>query len=308
MLDEARHKAELLKELLDRSNAEQRVKTSVDGLLDALPEQISDLDEYRLRSRFRSIEADARAYLNNEAELVPDAVASLVDLSETLKDLQSFYPALRNMEAEVEAIEIPIAQIDDALDLDDSVVRAADGVSEAVDSPVSDDGQEMEIAAKQEATFDERDQRANERQKEEMSSLDQELVDTKIRAANLELRSDFNRLETKFEYQAATLTEVRNLIYGVIGTVIVSAIAIVAIFVSLQFGMYAVEEEGFGRGISARDQISREFNPIKNDISEIRASIESINERSSENAELISSTRNILEELTDEQRKALREQ
>ena len=162
MLDEARHKAVLLKERLDRSNAEQRVKTSVDGLLDALPEQISDLDEYRLRSRFRSIEADARAYEHDEAELFPDAVAALIDLSETLRDLQGFYPNLRNMEAEVEAIEIPIAQIDDALDLADTVVDAVDAVPEAVDDSVSDAVHEMGKVPREQATASVRQKRAAE--------------------------------------------------------------------------------------------------------------------------------------------------
>ena len=162
MLDEARRKAELLKERLDRSNAAQRVKTSINGLLDALPEQISDLDEYRLRSRFRSVEADARAYVNDEAELVPDAVASLLDLSDTLKDLQSFYPALRNMEAEVEAIEIPIAQIDEALDIADTVVNAVDEVPEAVDASVSEAAHQMGELPREQAAASVRQKRAAE--------------------------------------------------------------------------------------------------------------------------------------------------
>ena len=162
VLDEARHKAALLKERLHRSNAEQRVKASVEGLLDALPEQISDLDEYRLRSRFRSIEADALAYVNDEAELFPDAVAALVDLSETVKDLQSFYPALRNMEAEVLLFDIPPNRIDETLDRADEIAAAVDEFPELADASTPEALQESGAIPREEAATDVRQKRTAE--------------------------------------------------------------------------------------------------------------------------------------------------
>ena len=162
ILDETRRKALELQERVDHSNAPLRVKRSVDGLLAVLPEDVTDLNEHLLRSRFRSIESDAKAYAEDEAELFPDAVAQLIDVSETLKDLQSFYPNLRDMEAEISAIDIRPDQIDQALDLADSVVAAVDEVPDAIDAALPEAMRQLAQIPREEAAISVRQKRAAE--------------------------------------------------------------------------------------------------------------------------------------------------
>ncbi|MEH0069764.1 hypothetical protein V6L77_04570 [Pannonibacter sp. Pt2-lr] len=107
-LSEAREKTQELADRLKRANAPGRVMRSVTRLLDSLPEQISDLNPALLRSRSRSLEADAIAYgaAGAEAELFPDAVSELLDVVGTLNDLQGCFPAIAEVERNIAAIDI----------------------------------------------------------------------------------------------------------------------------------------------------------------------------------------------------------
>lgn len=107
-LSEAREKAQELADRLKRANAPGRLVRSVTRLLEALPEHVSDLNPALLRSRSRSLEADAIAYgaAGAEAELFPDAVSELLDVVGILNDLQGCFPAIAEVERNIAAIDI----------------------------------------------------------------------------------------------------------------------------------------------------------------------------------------------------------
>ncbi|WP_223477216.1 hypothetical protein [Oricola indica] len=112
LLEEVREKATELAQRLGRANASPRVTASVGKLLGALPSDLSGIRPGVLRSRSRSIEADAAAFSRNEEELFPDAVAGMVDLSDTLRDLLGCFPVVRDIEAEVLALDLAGADLD----------------------------------------------------------------------------------------------------------------------------------------------------------------------------------------------------
>lgn len=135
LLDETRRKAESLAERLERSNADKRVLTSVQGLLSVLPENVADLRPALLRSRARSVEADAQAYSSpgdEEHFLYPDALAALIDLSETARDLQGYFPSLRELEAEITALAIEPSEVEVVKARLDEIVDEAAGRPEVV--------------------------------------------------------------------------------------------------------------------------------------------------------------------------------
>lgn len=135
LLDETRRKAGSLAERLERSNADKRVLTSVQGLISVLPENVADLRPALLRSRARSVEADAQAYSSpgdEEQFLYPDALAALIDLSETARDLQGYFPSLRELEAEITALAIEPAAVEVVKARLDEIVDEAAGHPEVV--------------------------------------------------------------------------------------------------------------------------------------------------------------------------------
>jgi hypothetical protein len=135
LLDDIRRKALSLAERLERSNAEKRVRDSIQSLIDVLSERVADLRPGLLRSRSRSIEADAVAYADaiDERELFPDAVAALTDLSETLRDLQGCFPQLREIEAEIMALDIDPAKAEEVKTNLDKIVDAVSDNENVVD-------------------------------------------------------------------------------------------------------------------------------------------------------------------------------
>ncbi|MVA17700.1 hypothetical protein GOZ94_01905 [Agrobacterium vitis] len=107
-LIEVIEKALEFRERLEQVNADPRIKRSVDRLLAVLPQQFDALNPALMRSKTRSLEAIALAYASAgaEAELFPDAVAELLDLVGTLKDLQGSFPQIADVERNTVAIEI----------------------------------------------------------------------------------------------------------------------------------------------------------------------------------------------------------
>nr|WP_321443846.1 hypothetical protein [uncultured Cohaesibacter sp.] len=99
-LEEARQKSLALKERLARSNADPLVCASIEALFSALPENLSDLNPYSLRSKSHGLQAAATAFATDqgERELFEGAIAALIDLSETVQDLQTFYPSILEMD------------------------------------------------------------------------------------------------------------------------------------------------------------------------------------------------------------------
>lgn len=140
LLDETRRKAEVLSERLERSNADPHVHHSVDGLLDVLPAAVGSLRPGLLLSRARSIEAIAVAYANSDdaQELFPEVVAQVLDLSETVRDLQGCLPEIREIEAERLALEIDPRNVDEIGHHLDTIVEAAVADEEVVDESAKD--------------------------------------------------------------------------------------------------------------------------------------------------------------------------
>ncbi|WP_197435959.1 hypothetical protein, partial [Agrobacterium vitis] len=99
-LSDAVEKAQELRERLEQANANPSVKRSVDRLLAVLPTHLDALNPALMRSKTRSLEASALAYASAgaEAELFPDAVAELLALVGTLKDLQGCFPQIADVE------------------------------------------------------------------------------------------------------------------------------------------------------------------------------------------------------------------
>ncbi|WP_417676758.1 hypothetical protein [Roseibium sp.] len=164
-LDEARRKAQMLAERLLRSNAERRVVDSVNGLFDVLTENIKDLRPQLVRSRARSVEADAQAYSkpqDEERELFPDAVAALIDLSETVKDLQGCYPQLRNLEAEITALDLDPSRVNEVKDKLDEIVEAASEQEQVLDQSAIYALHTMEALAGESASPDVKQKRVAE--------------------------------------------------------------------------------------------------------------------------------------------------
>ncbi len=89
-------------ERFSMSNAPVRVRNSLERLLAALGEGLSDVQPGVLLMRFRTIEADILAYSSpsGRLELGEDALASLADLSASIEDLMACYPELTILEAE----------------------------------------------------------------------------------------------------------------------------------------------------------------------------------------------------------------
>lgn len=107
-LDEVRVKALDLRDRLAMTNAAQRVRKSLDGVITILPEQATDLRPGLLRSRARSVHADAMAYAGQfqDGELPVDATAMIIDLSGGLRDLEGCFPELRDIEREIAALNL----------------------------------------------------------------------------------------------------------------------------------------------------------------------------------------------------------
>lgn len=107
-LKEAIEKAQEFRQRLEQANADPRVKRSVERLLLALPHQFEALNPALVRSKTRPLEASAASYIaaGAEAELSPTAVADLLDLVGTLKDLQGCFPQIADVERNTVAIDI----------------------------------------------------------------------------------------------------------------------------------------------------------------------------------------------------------
>lgn len=103
-------------ELLTRLRQTQcpaRISRSIERLLLALGDDIRELRPGVLRSHARTVEADAVAFLSEDAqrELFPEVIAFMQDLHLSLEDLQAFFPQIRKIEVEVIALGLQRADI-----------------------------------------------------------------------------------------------------------------------------------------------------------------------------------------------------
>nr|WP_321456232.1 hypothetical protein [uncultured Cohaesibacter sp.] len=152
-LDEARRKGQALAERLEKSNAAPRVRQSIYGLMEVLPPSLDDLNEYLLRSRAMSVEADAIAYSkpSDELDLFPDAVSGLLDLSGTLRSLQGFYPQLLELDISVAALELDPRKADSAKETFDKIVDIAETAPEVSGASATEALETVKKIAEEEA-------------------------------------------------------------------------------------------------------------------------------------------------------------
>lgn len=153
LLDETRRKARELSENLRQLNADPYAYRSVCGLKDILPEAVDHLRAGLLLSRARSVETVASAYgsLDEERELFPGAIAQILDLSETVRDLQACLPEIREVEAERLALEIDPGNVDAVSERLDTIVQNAVVDEEVVDESAKEALRSMTSDAEQSA-------------------------------------------------------------------------------------------------------------------------------------------------------------
>lgn len=112
LLKATRHKAHICHERLEGSNADPQIRQFIASILAALPEQVADLDAGALWAGMISVDARAKAYLaaGAQAELPPDAIATLLDLAETGRGLCSCFKEIHELEQNL--IKYNLASVD----------------------------------------------------------------------------------------------------------------------------------------------------------------------------------------------------
>ena len=130
---EVLEKAWQLLERLSRSNAPNRVETSVRRLIDALGSDPEDINPGILLSRFRTLEADMHAYdtVEGRAELFPDAISEISDTARSTEDLMGLFPTIRRIQANALALEMQRANAE-AVRAQLDEIKAAAAQSEMV--------------------------------------------------------------------------------------------------------------------------------------------------------------------------------
>ena len=105
---EARSKIAQLIETMMRSNSDGKALLSAQSIAALLDVEVSEVNAALLRSKTRTLEAIGIAYAasGSEMEIFAGAVAEILDATGTLKDLQTCYPALRNVEKNAAKLEI----------------------------------------------------------------------------------------------------------------------------------------------------------------------------------------------------------
>jgi hypothetical protein len=96
-------KTRSLQERLAKTNADQRMRRSVERLLGALGSSLQDVRPGLLLSHSRSVEADLKSF---ELEMAPTSIAMMDDMLMSLRDLMAIYPIIRRIEAEQVALSI----------------------------------------------------------------------------------------------------------------------------------------------------------------------------------------------------------
>jgi hypothetical protein len=127
LYQEAKRKAEALKDRLDRAQADEHLRQNIGRLLNHLGQDSEGLRPGLVLSSVRSLQADVRAYDTDEGrkEVFPDILAKIIDLSETARDLASTFPKSREIEAEAVALDLPMERIDE---IEADIVEMAEAI------------------------------------------------------------------------------------------------------------------------------------------------------------------------------------
>jgi len=203
LLDETRRKAEALTTTLKQSNADPYVHRSVCDLLGVLPAAVGDLRPGLLLSRARSVEAIAAAYAGSdgEQELFPGAVAQVLDLSETVRDLQGCLPEIREIEAERLALEIDPRNVDEVGKLLEDIVDAAVTDQDVVDESAKEALRTMTNESVQDAPIQVRQRLIADRAlvvRNFASRLYRQAIESRLAAEAAEMRTEYwNKVRPK---------------------------------------------------------------------------------------------------------------
>jgi hypothetical protein len=119
---ESVRKARVLKERLERMQADERLRADIEMLLERLTSSV--LRPGLILSSLRSLEAINRAYDSAEGreELSPNALKDIFDLTNTIKEFAATFPNSREIEAEAVSLGLPLERLDD---IEQPIARAA---------------------------------------------------------------------------------------------------------------------------------------------------------------------------------------
>jgi hypothetical protein len=162
--DEAKRKGHVLKDSLQRAQADSALRAHVDLLLTRLGESYPEMRPGLMLSVLRSLESDVRAYEGEEGrrELSAAVLSNILDLTETVRDLCAIFPRSREIEAEAVSLGLPMERmpeirsaIGDVIEKVNNSDGATEGGREAINASAADltDQRGLADEAKQSAYF-----------------------------------------------------------------------------------------------------------------------------------------------------------
>ena len=164
LYDEAKRKGLILKDRLQRVQADETIRAHGDLLLTRLGNSYSEMRPGLMLSVLRSLESDVRAYDSEEGrkELSAALLSNILDLAETVRDLCAIFPRSREIEAEAVSLGLPMERMPEIRSAIGDViekVKASDGATEggreAINASAADLAHQRDLAqeAKQSAYF-----------------------------------------------------------------------------------------------------------------------------------------------------------
>ena len=162
--DEAKRKGQVLRDRLQRVQADETIRAHVDLLFTRLGQSYSEMRPGLMLSVLRSLESDARAYDSEEGrkELSAAQLTNILDLAETVRDLCAIFPRSHEIEAEAVSLGLPMARmpeirsaIGDVIEKVNASDGATEGGREAINASAADLAHQRDLAeeAKQSAYF-----------------------------------------------------------------------------------------------------------------------------------------------------------
>ena len=164
LYEEAKRKGNVVKDRLQRAQADVDLRAHVDLVLTRLGESYPEMRPGLMLSVLRSLESDVRAYDSEEGrkELSAALLSNILDLAESVRDLCAIFPRSREIEAEAVSLGLPMEQMPEIRSAIETViekVNASDGTTEsgreAINASATDLAHQRNLAdeAKQSAYF-----------------------------------------------------------------------------------------------------------------------------------------------------------
>jgi hypothetical protein len=135
LYEEAKRKGKIVKDRLQRAQADENLRAHVDLLLTRLGEAYPEMRPGLMVSVLRSLESDVRAYDSEEGrkELSAALLSNILDLADSVRDLCAIFPRSREIEAEAVSLDLPMQQMPEIRSVIDAVIEkvsVSDGATE----------------------------------------------------------------------------------------------------------------------------------------------------------------------------------